>query len=233
VPRRQPPPRDSSAARPDDRLVLAAVDRAAIHRGGAPFAAPLWAILAHLALARRSAAARHVRLRLGALADAGELASARSHGVILWALTRQGQDSLRRARESGELPPLPESPQHRAWRSARSAASEEIGRFRRGLQELLDTTAALLADPSTGSDAWLERGEQLRRACRVLASATHCLHEWEEPEDAVADIDRRADPPAFRAPAGETELDARALARRRALRAGRRNIRLWREQGEG
>jgi hypothetical protein len=211
--------------------VLAAVERAALHRGGERLAAPVWAVLAHLALARRSAAARHVRVRLGALAAAGELSSVRSHGVILWALTRQGQERLRHARDAGEPPALPESPQNRAWRTARAAAAEEIARFRRGLQELLDATAALLAEPATHSDTWLERGEELRDACRRLGSATHCLYEWEQPDDAVADIDRREDPPGSRAPSGETELDRRALARRRALRAGRRNIRLWREQG--
>jgi hypothetical protein len=211
--------------------VLAAVERAALHRAVAPPAAPVWAILAHLALARRSGAARHVRLRLGALADAGQLSSARHHGVILWALTRQGHERLRRARDAGEVPALPEAPQHRAWRNARAASGEEIVRFRRALQELLEATAGLLAEPSGDSDTWLERGEELRDACRLLGSATHCLYEWEEPEDAIADIDRREDPPGARAAVGEAECDRHALARRRALRAGRRNIGLWREQG--
>lgn len=230
--RRQPVPRDGAPARPDDPLVLAAVQRAALHRGEASFAAPIWSILAHLAITRRSGAARHVRGRLSALTDACELSSARHHGVTVWSLTRQGEERLRRIRGAGELPALPESPQHEAWRNARAAAGEEIGRFRQRLRELVDETAASLsAEPAPGSDAWLELGEELRGACRLLGSATHCLYEWEEPDEAVADIERHDAPLAAGGPRSEAGLDRRALARRRALRAGRRNIVLWREDG--
>jgi hypothetical protein len=226
----QRPPRKREQALPDDQLVLAAVQRAALHRGVEPLAAPIWAILAHLALARRSAAARHVRARLHVLADAGELSSARRHGVTLWALTRQGERRLRRARDAGELSVLPESPQHQAWRNARVSARAEIGRCRRRLHELIDRAGALLdAEQPPDSDAWLELGEELRGACRRLGSASHCLYEWQEPDDAVADIDRHEDPAGAREAAGDSERERLALARRRAMRVGRRNIGLWRE----
>ena len=78
------------------------------------------------------------------------------------------------------------------------------------------------AAPPPHSDAWLELGEDLRRDSRRLASAVHCLHEWSEPPDTRADLDERAEP------ADET-LDPALAARRRARRAGRRNIRLWDE----
>jgi hypothetical protein len=215
---------------PDDRLVLAAVERAVRHRADATPAAPIWSILAHLAITRRSAGGRHVRLRLAALVDAGELSCTRRHGANLWALTRQGEERLRKARDAGEPAPLPESPQHRAWRDARAVASEEIENFRQRLGELLEEAGTLLsAEPAADSDAWLELGEELRAACRLLGSATHCLYEWEEPDDASADIDGREAPDSPQRTAREAGLDARALARRRAMRAGRRNVGLWRE----
>jgi hypothetical protein len=233
VSRRQPVRGDGDPARPDDPRVLAAVQRASLHRHGASREAPISSILAHLSIPRRSGAARHVRRRLDALGDAGELASVRRHGVIAWAPTRQGEQRLRRLRAAGEPPVLPESPQHQAWRNARAAASAEIKRFRRSLAGLLDEAGALLsAEPTAISDAWLELGEQLRVACRLLGSATHCLYEWDEPDDALADVDRHDAPPAGGGAGDDGELDQRALVRRRALRAGRRNIELWRERDE-
>jgi hypothetical protein len=215
---------EGNPAPADDRLVLAAVARAALHRAREPQAAPIWAILDHLAVARRSGAARDVRSRLGALCDTGALSSSRQGGVVLWALTPPGEELLRRARRAGEPLELPESPQHRAWRNAQTLAREEIERLRGQVHALLDAAAALLlAGPAAGSDGWLELGEQLRGACRRLGSATHCLYEWQEPDDDAADVDPLDQPPR----AGE--LDERALARRRALRSGRRNVALWRE----
>jgi hypothetical protein len=212
--------------------VLAAVARAVLHRADAAQAAPLWSILAHLALARRSGAARSVEQRLAALVDAGELTRLRRRGANVWALTRQGEEHLRQARAQ-ELAPLPESPQHRAWRTARVAAGEEIEGFRQRLRVLLDDAERQLVSERAGdSDAWLVLGEELQRACRLLASATHCLYEWREPDDAVADIDDRDAPTSHGPSTGATEIDPRGLARLRALRAGRRNVRLWHEHDE-
>ncbi len=68
------------------------------------------------------------------------------------------------------------------------------------------------------------RAAHLRGDCRRLGSACHCLHEWPEPDDDRADLDSLSED-------GEPELPDRERSRRRALRAGRRNIRLWRETG--
>jgi hypothetical protein len=84
---------------------------------------------------------------------------------------------------------LPESPQHRNWREAREAAGERIGSFRDALRALLDEGATLLADEATDSEAWVVFGEKVGKACKRLASATYCLREWVEPDDATADIE--------------------------------------------
>jgi hypothetical protein len=201
--------------------VLAAIERAALHRGKVPPAVPVWAILEHLALARRSAAARHVRSRLSALQDGGWLESSRSHGIATWALTSSGQGRLRRARRAGGLPALPESPQHRAWSNARTTAGQEIERFRASVREQLDEAMLLLAvDPPPRSDDWFELADALQRSCRRLGSASYCLREWPEPEDAHADLDDGLAP-------GDDALEHSELVRKRALRTGRRNVALW------
>jgi hypothetical protein len=44
------------------------------------------------------------------------------------------------------------------------------------------------------SDRWFELARRLRGACWSLGSATYCLYEWAEPDDARADIDDYRDP---------------------------------------
>jgi hypothetical protein len=216
--------RTKQFARPPDELVLAAIERAARHQPQHRPTAPVWSILEHLALRPRSAPARHVRARLEALHAAGSLDCVRRHGVTTWGLTSAGRRRVRRAVSAGELPPLPESPQHRAWRNARVAAAQELERFRRLLRERLERAAALLdADPAPHSDAWLELGDDLQRACRRLASASHCLYEWAEPDDSRADIDEHREPADRRLAPAQRRLT-------RARRAGRRNILLWDER---
>ncbi len=219
-------PRGPHAERPPDELVLAAVERAARHRARDTPAVPVRAIFEHLAVPRRSAAARHVRSRLEVLHAAGSLERSRDHGVPTWELTSAGRRRLQRARRTGNVPQLPESPQHRTWRNARTAAAQEIERFSRSLRDYLDEAARLIdADPPAHSDAWFELGQHLQRACRRLGSASYCLHEWVEPHDARADVDERLDP-------ADERLDPAGGARRRARRMGRRNIGLW-EDGPG
>jgi hypothetical protein len=208
-------------AAPTDELVLAAVERAARHQARHRSAVPVWTILEHLGLRARSAPARHVRARLDALQAGGSLDCTRRHGVPTWALTDAGRRRLRRAASAGQLP---ESPQHRAWRNARTAAARELERFRRLARERLECGEALLdADPPPHSDAWLELAEELQRACRRLASASHCLYEWDEPDDAHADIDEHIEPADRRLEPAQRKLT-------RARRAGRRNILLWDER---
>ncbi|MCW3018018.1 MAG: hypothetical protein JWN10_326 [Solirubrobacterales bacterium] len=227
MPDPDPHPRAARSARPPDELVLAAVERAGRHQARPRSGVPAWAILEHLALRPRSAPARHVRSRLDALHAAGSLECTRRHGVPTWALTAAGRRRLRRAMSAGEPPALPESPQHRAWRNARTAAGQELERFRRLLGERLQQATALLdADPPPHSDAWLELTEELQRGCRRLASASHCLYEWAEPDDGRADLDEHVEPDDRRFAPAQRKL-------RRVRRAGRRNILLWEDGADG
>jgi hypothetical protein len=204
-----------------DVLVLAGIDRAERHRPRDTPGVPVWELLEHLGMPRRSKGARHVRSRLDALEAAGALVCSRRHGVLVWALSGRGRRRLGRARAAGRVPVLPESPQHRAWREARVLAAQEIERFRSGLGDaILQTFFLLEEDPSPDSDGWLEMAERLRRACWLLGSATHCLYEWVEPDDERADIDDHQD-------RSDEGLSLVERERRRARRAGRRNTRLW------
>jgi hypothetical protein len=224
-PRRSP----SEPRSPAPELVLAAVERAGRHRGREPAAAPWWAILAHLAIAPRSSAARSLRALLDALVTDGALVLSREHGVSLWALSPAARARMLLQHRRGEISELPESPQHGAWRAAVSASGQEIARFRARLGACLQDAGALLASAEPpDSDTWLELAERLQRSCWLLASATHCLYEWPEPDDAHADLETGSEG----LPSPARGLDAAAVARRRARRAGLRNIRLWREAPE-
>lgn len=218
-------PRRTPEQPPSDELVLAAVERAVRHRASEQaLAVPLWSVLAHLHVAARSTTARRVSARLAALTAAGLLERSRRHGVATWQLTVRGRRRLAALRSRGALDALPESPQHRAWRQARTAAEQEIARFERDLYAQLERARQLSqARAPAPSDAWFELGEELRAACRRFASASYCLREWQEPDDATPDRDTRTD-------TGEERLPARERERRRALRAGRRNVRLWDER---
>ncbi len=208
--------------RPAAAVVLAAVDRATRHRAGAPSGAPAGSILEHLALGRRSGASRAVRARLQELELEGTVERRLRHGLAVWSLTGKGLRRLERDARAGEAPALPESPQHRRWRNARTAAALEIDRLRGSLEEALADAERLLATERPHSDAWFELAETLRRTARRVGSAGHCLYEWPEPDDARADIDDRREP--------EDRCQQPPLRRRRrALRAGRRNIALWRD----
>jgi hypothetical protein len=218
--------RSSREEPPSDALILAALERAARHRARPTQAVPVWAIYEHLAVPRRSAAARHVRVRLDVLLAAGRLEHSRHHGVPSWQLTSSGIRQLRQARRAGTVAALPDSPQHRAWRDAQIAAAQEIGRFRGSLSEALDEAHSLLGmDVPAHSDAWFELAERLQRACWLVGSASYCLREWDEPQDARPDIETHLEP-------GEERLAQEVRARRRYRRVGRRNIRLWQERGE-
>jgi len=212
-----PPPRE----RPSDELVLAAIERGVCHEPRGLAAISLGTLFEHLCVARRSAAARHVRARLAVLHAAGWLSRSRRHGVYTWELSAAGRRYLARARRGGRVRALPEAPQHRAWRTARATAAQELDRFRLRLQAGLDRADALLAaDPAAPSDAWFALGEELRRACWRVGSASHCLHEWAEPDDARADVDEHTE-------ASDERLEPTARAGARARRLGRRNVRLW------
>ncbi|HMD51095.1 MAG TPA: hypothetical protein VKG62_00160 [Solirubrobacteraceae bacterium] len=210
-----------TAGPPSRELVLAAVERAERHRTGEDRGVPRRTIVEHLSLRARSAESRRVLSLLRELQAEGLLEPSRRHGVEVWTSTAAGEEALASARAGGRAPLLGESPQHLAWREARMAAGQELGRFRRRLRRLVDEADRLLrADPPPDSDAWLELAEALREAARTVGSAEHCLREWKEPDDRRADVDTRREE-------ADGALAPRLQARRRRLRAGRRNIRLW------
>jgi hypothetical protein len=222
-----------------DVLVLAAVDRAVRHsREGIPRSVPVWAVYEHAGVSRRSRAARRVRAQLAAM-DGSGLQRSRRSGLETWELTHAGKRRLSRLRAKGRLPELPESPQHRSWREARALAEERIDGFRFAVLDAVEHAHELLKVPvpapmgidasggvfGSPSDAWFEMGETLANASKRLASASYCLWEWPEPDDAWADVDDRSDP-------CDKAFDPEQRAKRHARRAGRRNPRLWNSEPE-
>lgn len=222
---RQEEPTMSSTKAMPDLLVVAAIERAERHSTTGRVGIPVWAILEHLDLPRRSALARHVRTRLTELESTGVLTQTRRHSVPVWTLTPTGRGRLKRARRAGTLLELPESPQHRAWRAARTLAEHEIERFHAAVETDAEALGEFLdlKDTTTLSDVWLAMGERLYKSLRRLGSATYCLKEWAEPDDAHADIDDGTSP-------ADSVLDSAARRRAIARRAGRRNARLWDEE---
>jgi hypothetical protein len=162
-----------------DEVVLAAIERAVRHHPRETSAVPVKAVYDHLGFPSRSGAARRVLARLGVLAGEGLVECSRRHGRDVWALTRVGHRRLQRARRAGEVPGLPESPQHRAWRNARASAAEEIEGCRENMRDCLGQGLLLLdADPPADADAWFLLGRRLCLACCRLGAAVHCLREW-------------------------------------------------------
>lgn len=209
-----------------DEVLLAAVRRAVLHDPRGRGHVPIWVLLEHLDVPRRSARASAVRERLAKLEQRRWIERGSAHGVPTWALGRAGKRRLGRAERAGAAPVLPESPQHRAWRQAQVLASQEIDRFAAELRRACDDAAALLRSElqeEVRSDAWLELGARMARDCRLLASARHCLSEWPEPVETSADVDTLSAP-------DDDLLEHDRLRALRVLRAGRRNTLLWRER---
>jgi hypothetical protein len=201
--------------------VLAALERAQRQRPSGPGPVTLATLLAHLGIVRRSSGSRTVRARLETMIEEGAVERSLRHGVEVFALPPEAARRGRRRRERAAAS-LPESPQHRAWREARAIAGHELPRLATTLHAALrDALDALDSRVPLHSDAWLLTAERLREECRRLGSAIHCLHEWEEPDERSADVDERSEP-------WDGGLDPELRARLRWLRAGRRNVTLWR-----
>ena len=174
-------------------VLLSAVKRAEHHKRGEGEGVLLATIVEHLGLRHYSWTTRRVRPQLEALIDAGLLARFRRHGLVLWKLTPAGR------RRASPYSALPESPQHQRWREARTLAEQENERAWTALLDAVEAAEDLLNRPlsaSPPSAAWLSIGERVRGASRLLASVTYCLREWQEPQDARADV----------VPVGEAEL---------------------------
>jgi hypothetical protein len=175
---------------PSEELLLAAVDRADRHRRREEPGALLANIVEHLGRKHAPWISRRLRPKLEALQTAGLIERSRRGEITLWSLTSSGHARLDTLRQTDRLPPLPESPQHRAWREAQAAANDRIDGFRRDLADALAEANRLHhTEPHPSSDTWYQRARDLSHACRTLASATHCHYEWPEPDDATADID--------------------------------------------
>jgi hypothetical protein len=174
---------------PSEELLLAAIDRAYRHRRRRENpGVRLASVKEHLGLAGGSASTRRLRPIWDGLRAADLIELSERRGQPLWRLTSAGVEHLQAERQGGELE-LPESPQHRDWREARSAANEQIASFRDELLVPLVETGKLLDnEPPADAESWREAGEQLHEACASLGWAAYCLYEWTEPGDNEADI---------------------------------------------
>ncbi len=159
------------------------------------------------------------------MVDEGLLERRRQHGVQLLALTLTAHARLLGPVGVAAASALPESPQHRCWRQARRVAREELGRVCEELRVSLKETEVLLdAVEASSSDAWFAVAVHLGKRCRWLGSAVHCLHEWPEPGDDLADVGHLQAP-------DDGAFSDRELTIRRARRVGRREFVRWRTEG--
>jgi len=172
-----------------DAQILAAIDRAEAHDRNQVPDAGRWDVAAHLGFVHNSWTTRRLRPQMDALRAAGRIRDVRRLGLDLVALTSTGRRALGKARSAREVV-LPESPQHRIWRHSRTVAGDRIDGFREVLRASVVELGALLDSGQPPSDAWFEFGRRLSAECRRLGSATYCLFEWGEPDDAHADVDK-------------------------------------------
>ena len=131
-----------------------------------------------------------------------------------------------RLRRAGRVPPLPESPQHRAWRNARTAArTGDRALPRDELRERLERARALLdADPRRAPT----RGSSSPRSSGARAGG------WASRATACASGPSPTTPARTSTSASSRATERRSTPARagwRARRAGRRNIALWDERG--
>lgn len=188
-------PRTDLAAAIDDRgeeitdgLILAALERAEYQTGSSE----VWlrVFVEHLGLEPTAPTSRRLRPDLGYLCHAGLLRHGEAKGREHWSLTAEGREELARSRAADVVRDLPESPQHRVWREARIRAQAELPGFRQIVGAALEEARELSAGYGHGSSAeCFELAERLRSALWLLGSATHCMAEWQEPKDHIADVD--------------------------------------------
>jgi hypothetical protein len=207
-----------------DHMVLAALDRAERHSHREERGVPLGAVIAHLGFVRTGGwTTRQLRPQLDALVAGGLVGTLRRHSIAIWELTETGRERLVAHRASGEVDELPESPQHRAWRDARTSSAARIDRFAMELRrDLAEAITLVNRYRQVRSDRWFELAARLSHEGKRLGSARHCIFEWPEPDDARRDADDRSDP-------GDERLSEPELRRRRYLRSGRRSTFLWRD----
>ncbi len=207
-----------------DNEVLAAIERAERHRqpqNRDEQGVPWFVIVEHLGFMGSGWTTRQLRPQVDGLVFGGLLETSRRHSRTYWALTEAARERLAAWRQGGEVIELHESPQHRIWRMARAYSAENLDRLRAEVSSDLDHGVALLArGRHARSDAFFELKEHLSRRLQRLGSITHCLYEWQEPDDATPDVDERED-------SGDERLGPEAQRRLRWLRNGRRSPATW------
>jgi hypothetical protein len=171
-----------------DALLLDAIDRAERH--DQVEGVQRSHIAEHLGFVHRAATTVGLRSQLERLTEEGALTLSRRHGNGVFGLTRTGRTRLIRARRVGEQLELPEAPQHRKWREARTEAARWIDTVHQEVGRSLAEAQSLVTDPDGRGDAWVELSARLQRECLQLATAVYCVHDWAEPDDADADIDK-------------------------------------------
>jgi hypothetical protein len=166
-----------------DDLLLAALDRAVRHAAGDPGCALAVSVAEHLAVSPRSGAWRQALRQLRTLEDVGLVEHTRHLGMAAWTLTDHGRERLSQTEVA-----LPESPQHRQWRSAREIAAWGTDRFRTELTRALTDAQALLdGSEALRSAAWMALGVRIHDTAQRVAGAVYCLGEWPEPDDSKRD----------------------------------------------
>jgi hypothetical protein len=169
-----------------DAQILAAIHRAEVHDEQED--ASRADIAAHLGFVHNSGTTKRLRPQLDVLRAAAQVRDVRRNGLDLLALTAAGRHALEEAQNAGAVA-LPESPQHRKWRHSRAMAGDRIDGFREALRASMAEVGVLLDSPQTPSEAWFEFGQRLSAECKRLGSATYCLFEWADPDDARPDVD--------------------------------------------
>jgi hypothetical protein len=173
---------------PSEDLVLAAIDRAYRHRSNSSNPGVLLVdVKEHLGLPRSGSATLRLRPTWQTLQTLGLVEQTRHRNHGLWRLTAAGHKRLTAAQKTSDLT-LPEAPQHRRWSHAHTEAGKRIEEFRADLRLLLAQATHLVdAELPATSDEWYDMDAQLHTAVRRMGSATYCLREWPEPDDATAD----------------------------------------------
>jgi hypothetical protein len=177
----------------EDTLIFAAVERAVLHEQEDEVLTS--ELTEHLGFKPEPDTNRLLWPRLEGLRRAGLLTTTERRGEPFWSLTDVGRERLASAREAGEVGDLPESPQHRAWRRARTKAAVRVEGFRSDMYDVLQEAGDLIGQyrPLMSRECF-ELSEHLRLASWRFASATYCLAEWLEPEDDRSDVDENPGP---------------------------------------
>jgi hypothetical protein len=188
-------------------FILAAVERAACHQRSDEVSVVV--VVEHLGFEPTRGSVGLLRLRLETLHGSGWLTRTQRDDRENWGLTPAGREELAKCREGGTLGDLPESPQHRVWREAQVKAVLRIEGFRREMSELWEETDQLLNRwKPVLSQEWFSLSERFRVASWRLGSASHCLEEWVEPDDARPDVDENPGPAPGRRAVAVWDLDS-------------------------